>query len=255
MINVGLMTKLYNVVVHNLNEARKARDGKKKRTTSKEPETLKIGDNILVRDHTSKAFQPKYKDFCIVGLLGKNQVEIKDNHGHITKVHLRDVKKIPMTEKVCKMYKEEQGGKTREGRKAVPKSKMPDLRWDIAETQLTLEAQKENNSNMTPLLRTLVMVIVLIIAIVKQTTAGIKKVTQVIEASHNRIPENIKDFHRNVTSAITIATNMTDRTNHKEQARINNKTTKYFPKMQKPNDEYDESYQSITSRTYNHCDN
>ena len=26
MINVGLMTKLYNVVAHNLNEARKARD-------------------------------------------------------------------------------------------------------------------------------------------------------------------------------------------------------------------------------------
>ena len=255
MINVGLMTKLYNVVAHNLNEARKARDGKKKRTTSKEPETLKIGDNILVRDHTSKAFQPKYKDFCIVGLLGKNQVEIKDNHGHITKVHRRDVKKIPMTEKVCKMYEEEQAGKTREGRKAVPNSKMPDLGWDIAETQLTLEAQKENNSNMTPLLRTLVTVIVLIIAIVKQTTAGIKKVTQVIEASHNRITENIKDFHRNVTSAITIATNTTDRTNHKEQARINNKTTKYFPSTRKPNDEYDESYQSITSRTYNHCDN
>ena len=104
MITMGLMTKLYNVVAHNLNEARKARDGKKKGTTSKEPERLKIGDNILVRDHTSKAFQPKYKDFCIVGLLGKNQVEIKDNHGHITKVHCRDVKKIPMKEKVCKLY-------------------------------------------------------------------------------------------------------------------------------------------------------
>ena len=115
MINVGLMTKLYNVVAHNLNKARKARDGKKKGTTPKEPERLKIGDNILVRDHTSKAFQPKYKDFCIVGLLGKNQVEIKDNHGHVTKVHRRDVKKIPMAEKVCKLYEEEQTGKTREG--------------------------------------------------------------------------------------------------------------------------------------------
>ena len=100
MINMGLMTKLYYVVAHNLNEARKARDGKKKGITPKELERLKIGDNILVRDHMSKAFQPKYKDFCIVGLLGKNQVEIKDNHSHITKVHRRDVKKIPMTEKV-----------------------------------------------------------------------------------------------------------------------------------------------------------
>ena len=74
------------VVAHNLNEARKARDGNRKSRTTKEPEKLKIGDNVLVRDHTSKTFQPKYKDFCIVGLPGKNQIEIKDNHGHITKV-------------------------------------------------------------------------------------------------------------------------------------------------------------------------
>ena len=191
--------------------------------------------------------------------MGKNQVEIKDNHDHVTKVHHRDVKKIPMTEKVCKLYEEEQAGKTREGRKAVPNSKMPDLAWDIAETQLTLEAQKENNSNMTPLLQTLVTVIVLIIVIVKQTTAGIKKVTkkaaQVIEASHNRIIKNIKDFHRTVTSVITIATNMTDCTSHTEQAQINNKTSKYFPGMRKPNNEYNESYQSLTSRTCSYCDN
>ena len=39
MINVGLMTKLYHVVAHNLNEARKARDGNKKARTPKEPKT------------------------------------------------------------------------------------------------------------------------------------------------------------------------------------------------------------------------
>ena len=169
-----------------------------------------------------------------------------------------------MTEKVCKLYKEEQTGKTREGRKSVPNSKMPDLAWDIAKTQLTLEAQKENNSNMTPLLQTLVTVIILIIAIVKQTTAGIKKVTkkaaQVIEnttkeAGHNRIIKNIKDFHRTVTSAITIATNTTNRTNHKEQVQINNKTARYSPGMRKLNDEYDKSYQLLTSKTYSYCDN
>ena len=58
-------------MAYNLNEARKARDGNKKCTRIKEPTVLHIGDNVLVRDHTSKAFQPKYKDFCIVGLLGK----------------------------------------------------------------------------------------------------------------------------------------------------------------------------------------
>ena len=224
MINVGLMTKLYNIVAHNLNEARKARDGKKKGTAPKEPDKLKIGDNILVRDHTSKAFQPKYKDFCIVGLLGKNQVEIKDNHGHVTKVHCRDIKKIRMTEKVCKLYEEEQTGNTREGRKAVPTSKMPDLGWDIAETQLIQEVQKENSPNMTPPLQTLVMIIILIVAIVKQMTTQIKEIAKkavqatentIKEASRNNIIKNIKDFHRTTRLMITIATNTTDRTNHK----------------------------------------
>ena len=72
-INIGLMTKLYHIIAHNLNEARKARDKNKGDRTPKEPKKLKIGNNILVRDHTSKAFQPKYKDFCIVGLLGKTR--------------------------------------------------------------------------------------------------------------------------------------------------------------------------------------
>ena len=101
---------------------------------------------MLVRDHTSKAFQPKYKDFCIIGFLGKNQIEIKDNHGHKTKVHHRDIKKIPMTEKVCQLYEEEQMDKCRDSRKVIPKNKMPDLGWDIAETQL----QTPDNARETP---------------------------------------------------------------------------------------------------------
>ena len=133
----------------------------------------------------------------------KNPVEIKDNHGHVTKVHCRDVKKMPMTQKVCKLYEEEQKGNTREGRKAVPNSKMPDLAWDIAETQHAV--QKENNPYMKPFLQTLVTVIILIVAIVKQTTAQVKKIakksTQVIEkvtkeASRSRTIKNMKDFHR-----------------------------------------------------------
>ena len=102
---------------------------------------------MLVRDHTSKAFQPKYKEFCIVGLLGKNQIEIKDNHGHTTKVHCRDVKKIPMAEKVCQLYEEEQVGKSRNGKKAIPDSKMPDLGWDATEEIGT--QRKENETTPT----------------------------------------------------------------------------------------------------------
>ena len=264
MINVGLMTKLYNVVAHNLNEARKARDRNRKGITPKEPEELKIGDNILLRDHTSKAFQPKYKDFCIVGLLGKNQVEIKDNHGHVTKVHCRDIKKIPMTEKICKLYEEEQRGKMREGRKAVPTTKMPDLGWDIAETQLIQENQKENNSNLTPPLQTLITIIILTIAILKQIITQIKEIAKwavqamenmIKEASRNKLFQNIKDFHRTTMLAITIATNTTNHTNRSGQAQINNRNIQNSPGTRKLNDKYNEPYQSLTSRTHSYCDN
>ena len=264
MINVGLMAKLYNVVAHNLNEARKARDRNTKGRTSKEPEKLKIGDNILVRDHTSKAFQPKYKDFCIIGLLGKNQVEIKDNHSHITKVHCRDVKKIPMTEKVCKLYEEEQVGKMREGRKAVPTNKMPDLGWDIAETQLIQENQRVNKLNLTLPLQTIITITILIIASLKELITQImeiaRKAVQVTEytfkkASNSKIFQNIKDFHRTTMLAITIATNTTDRTNHSEHAQINNRNMQTSPGTQKLNNKYNESYQPHASRAHNYNGN
>ena len=140
----------------------------------------------------------------------------------------------------------------------VPTSKMSDLAWDIAETQLTQETLKENSPNMTPPLQTLVTVIILIIAIVKQTTTQIKKIAkkavQMIEnttkeASHNKIIKNIKDFHRTTMLVIKIAT---DRTNHSKQSQ---KTTKLQDGTCKLNDEYNESYQLLTSRTYNYCDN
>ena len=75
------------------------------------------------------------------------------------------------------------------------------------------------------------------------------------EASCNKVIKNIKEFHRTTRSAITIATNTTDRTNHKRQVQINNKSTRYSPDTRKLNNEYDKSYQSLTSGTYNHCDN
>ena len=213
------MTKLYHVVAHNLNEARKARDGNKKSQRPKEPTVLRVGDNVLVRDHTSKAFQPKYKDFCIVGLLGKNQIEIKDNHGHTTKVHRKDVKKIPMTEKVCQLYEEEQLGKTREGRKAVPASKMPELGWDIAETlEVEEKTQKTNNTPLT--IRTIATIVVMISIIVRLTTTQLGKLARILKEavittigiSRNVYLQNIKKFHNIAITAITIATSTTNRT-------------------------------------------
>ena len=91
ILDAESMKELFHIVAFNLDKARRARDSNKPRKANSTPETLKPGDNVLARDHTSKAFQPKYKDFCIVIIIGKNQVEFKDNHGHTMKIHCKDV--------------------------------------------------------------------------------------------------------------------------------------------------------------------
>ena len=228
MINIELMSKLYLVVAHNLNEARKARDGNKKKKTLKIPEQLKIGDNVLVSDHMSKVFQPKYKDFCITGLLGKNQVEIKDNHGHTSKVHCRDVKKIPMTENMCQLYEEEQIGKVRQGRKAIPDSKMPDLGWDTIEeldTQDILSTTTENTEEIAktvqvfPGIVTAIAILIVtfletlrpqlqeILQIWKDTAQAVLIVTRM--TGHNGFLEKVTKTYRKAVQAITHATTTT----------------------------------------------
>ena len=87
-----------------------------------------------------------------------------------------------------------------------------------------------------------------------------KKAVQATEntikkASHNKILQNIKDFHRTAMLVITIMTNTTDHTNHSGQAQLNNRNTQNPPGTRKPNDEYDKSYQSLTSRTHGYYNN
>ena len=164
----------------------------KKKTNTTTPEQLKVGDNVLVRDHTSKAFQPKYKDFCIVGLLGKNQIEIKDNHRHTTKVHRRDVKKIPVTEKICQLYEEEQVGKVRSGRKTILDNKMQDLGWDATEEIETLGKEDrpmhipektqeigENETTVHVFPETIVKIMVLIMTFWQTMMSCIQKVPEI----------------------------------------------------------------------------
>ena len=199
--------------------------------------------------------------------MGKNQVEIKDNHGHTTKVHHRDVKEIPMTEKVCKLYKEEQVGKTREGRKAVPANKMPDLGWDIAETQLLQDNQLNNNTHMTLTLQTVITIAIMLATFLEHIMACAKKIpkfaekiaqalkSMITKASRNGLFQNIKDSYKTAALAITIATNTKDRTSRSRQTHRNNRNRQNYPCTRKLNDEYNDSYQSHTSRTQNNSGN
>ena len=75
LLNIELMRKLYHIIVYNLANSRATQDGKKyaKEHYHPRPKALEPGKNILVGDHESKVFQPKYLGYSVVKLAGKTK--------------------------------------------------------------------------------------------------------------------------------------------------------------------------------------
>ena len=117
---------------------------------------MERGKNILVRDHDSKVFKPKYLDYCVVKMAGKNQVIVKDNHGHETKVHRRDLKVIDSDTKVAEMYEELRKEGRRDVQHCMPVKQIPDLNWkkeNIEKENTEQSAGKETENRTGPTLR------------------------------------------------------------------------------------------------------
>ena len=135
ILNLKLMQQLYHVVAYNLAKSRSARDGNRiaKRKNFK-PKHLKRNGLVLVRDHTSKAFEPKAIDHHIVDFCGKNQVLVKDNYGNKKKVHVKDVKPIEMDTATAEFFrKEREQCTTRDAKHVMPIKLIPDLEWKFIE--------------------------------------------------------------------------------------------------------------------------
>ena len=138
------MQQLYHVVAYNLAKSRTARDGNRilKRKNFK-PKHLKPNGLILVRDHTSKAFEPKAIDHHIVDFCGKNQVLVKDNYGNKKKVHVKDVKPIEMDIATAEFFrKEREQCTTRDAKHVMPIKLIPDLEWEFIENISVMESDK-----------------------------------------------------------------------------------------------------------------
>ena len=152
ILNVELMRKLYHVIAYNLAKSRAVKDGNKydRDKYHPKPKVLAPGTNVLVRDHDSKVFQPKYLDYCVVEMKGKNQVLVKDNHGHETKVHRRDLKIIDSDVKITELYAELRAMGGRDAQHCMPIKQIPDLGWKYpeeskkrTEPEPTTEPQRE----------------------------------------------------------------------------------------------------------------
>ena len=89
ILSLESLQNTYQLVVTNLKIARE------KRQPSLIVDSKLKGDLVLIKNHTAKAFQPRFKgNFRVVKQKG-NQVEIKPAEGGGTiKVHVTDIKKI-----------------------------------------------------------------------------------------------------------------------------------------------------------------
>ena len=98
---------------------------------------------MLVRDHTSKAFELKAIDHHIIDFCGKNQVLVKDNYGNKKKVHVKDVKPIEMDIATAEFFrKEREQCTTRDAKHVMPIKLIPDLEWEFIENIDVMESDK-----------------------------------------------------------------------------------------------------------------
>ena len=130
--------------------------------------------------------------------MGKNQIQVKDNHGHATKVHRKDIKKIPMTDKISQIFKEEQVNETRNGRKAVPAERVPNLAWDRAKrdtaceisNQTTIEEIQAPNKVVEMVMR-LILFLTNITTYIKETITNSRLLTR---GKISHMPNTVKYF-------------------------------------------------------------
>ena len=125
ILSLEALKNMYQLVVTNLRYAREKRQPK----TYVEPK-LKEGDLVLVKDHTAKPFQPRFKgNFRVIGQKG-NQVKVKPLHGgETTKYHVTDIKKTLLANQaIAQLPDYNQLGRLTRLR-LNPKD-IPDLGWD-----------------------------------------------------------------------------------------------------------------------------
>ena len=85
--------KLYQITAYNLLKAREHYIKDQTQKHIPQPH-LKLGNAVLVRDHTREQFRPRYKDFRITKRLGNARVEVCDKHGKLSVRHISDVKQV-----------------------------------------------------------------------------------------------------------------------------------------------------------------
>ena len=124
------LENMYQMVAQQLMNSRE-RYVKSNRYNKVPDHGILVGDLVLVKDHTAKSFQPKYKeDFRVVQVYGTNALQVSDKRGKLHNVHITDVRKINMTEKIAAQLQEVYNNKSRTAKNLIPQGRIPDLGWN-----------------------------------------------------------------------------------------------------------------------------
>ena len=79
------LKNMYQMVAQQLMNSRE-RYVKSNRYNKVPDHGILVGDHVLMKDHTAKSFQPKYKeDFRVVQVYGTNALQVSDKRGKLHK--------------------------------------------------------------------------------------------------------------------------------------------------------------------------
>ena len=123
------LKNMYQIVAQQLYNSRQCYTKDNKYNKVPDHDIL-VGDLVLMKDHTAKSFEPKYKeDYRVVHIYGTNALQVLDKRGKLHNVHITDVRRINMTEKVATQL-EQVYNKGRTAKNLIPQGLIPDLGWN-----------------------------------------------------------------------------------------------------------------------------
>ena len=105
-----------------------------------------VGDLVLVKDHTAKSFETKVqRRLRVVQIYGTNALQVSDKRGKLHNVHITDVKRVNMTEKVMTQLKEIYN-KGRKAKSLIPQGLIPDLGWNTDQEGRNRQHYQQKNN-------------------------------------------------------------------------------------------------------------
>ena len=134
VISLEAMKSIFELVAVNLKNARAQKDPKHFPKVTK----LKIGDTVMVKNHTAKPFEPKYVgDYQIIKLVG-HKVHLQPcQGGPVREEHLDHIKYVLPADRYISAVPDYEWFSHKTNLRLNPKN-IPDLQWDLTNELHTL---------------------------------------------------------------------------------------------------------------------